>query len=143
MSFFIDANVLLYAAAPPSRWRSACLALLEVVAGGGADGRTSTSCLEEVWHLETSGRLGDLRGLTARAYSLLSPLLPVTDDAFRRALSLEAPGLGTNDRLHAGTCVAHGIETIVSADAGFDSVSELRRVDPLDAAQMRALLTPA
>jgi predicted nucleic acid-binding protein len=80
-------------------------------------------------------------GLTRRSYTLLSPLLPVTDDAFRRALALGAPGLGTNERLHAGTCEAHGIEAIVSADAAFDAFAALRRVDPLDAVATAALLT--
>jgi len=64
----------------------------------------------------------------------------VTDEAFRLALSLEAPGLGPNDRLHVGTCVAHGIETVVSADRGFDKLQEVRRVDPLDAHAIQQLL---
>lgn len=141
MTFFVDANVLIYSAAP-SPWRAACLALLEAVADGRADGRTSTACLEEVWCLETTGRVAGLDGLTARAYTVLTPLLAVTDDAFRRALHMKAAGVGTNDRLHAATCLALGIETIVSADAAFDSVTGLRRVDPRDEDQVEALLSP-
>lgn len=142
MTFFVDANVLVYSAVN-SPQRAACLGLLEAIADGRADGRTSTSCLEEVWHLESSRRLGDLGGLTRRSYVLLSPLLPVTDEAFWRALALDVPGLGTNDRLHAGTCDVHGIDTIVSADAAFDDVAALERIDPLDASGMEALLRAA
>ncbi|HEX9122045.1 MAG TPA: PIN domain-containing protein [Actinomycetota bacterium] len=65
---------------------------------------------------------------------------PSTDEAFRAALALRAPRLGPADRLHAATCLTQGIEVIVSADAGFDGVRGLRRVDPLDAKALRRLL---
>ena len=139
MTFFVDANVLLYSAVP-SEYREPCREILGAIARGEAAGRTSTAALEEVWYLELSGRAGTLDGLTERAYTLFTPLLPVTDEAFRLALSLEAPALGSNDRLHAGTCLAHGIEVVVSADAGFDRVRGVRRVDPLDTRARRRLL---
>lgn len=112
---------------------------LEAIASGRVDGRTSTSVLEEVWHLALSGRAGDLQDLVERAYALFSPLLPVTDGSFRHALALEAGRLGANDRLHVGTCRSHGIDVIVTADAGFDGVTEITRVDPLDAAAVKDL----
>jgi predicted nucleic acid-binding protein len=136
--FFVDANVIVYSAVPSAR-REACLEVLAAIAAG-AEGRTSTAVLEEVWHLELSGRAGDLGGLTARAYVALGPLLPVTDEAFRRALGLDAPALGANDRLHLATCLTHGIDPLISADRGFDSVPEIRRVDPLDKPARTALL---
>lgn len=141
MTFFVDANVLIYSAVPCD-WREPCLEILEAIARGEADGRTSTAVLEEVWYVELSGRAGKLDGLTERAYTLLAPLLPVTDEAFRSALSLDAPELGPNDRLHVGTCLTHGIEVVVSADRGFDQVRGVRRVDPLDRRALRRLLTP-
>jgi len=138
MTFFVDANVVVYSAVECD-YRPGCLGVLEAIATGTADGRTSASVLEEVWHLERSGKVGGLTGLTERALEIFSPLLPVTDAAFRRALAIDAPRLGTNDRLHAGTCIEHAIGVIVSADAGFDS-SGLRRVDPGDLRGTRRLL---
>lgn len=138
MTFFVDANVLLYAAVE-SEQHDACAELLRAIVSG-ADGRTSAAVLEEVWHIERSRRLGDLDGLAERAYRLLTPLLPVTDEAFAQALALDAPQLGANDRLHVGTCMVHGIESIVTADRGFDGVRGIRRVDPLDGAARRRLL---
>ena len=139
MTFFVDANVLVYSAVP-SEYREPCREILGAIARGEAAGRTSTAALEEVWYLELSGRAGALDGLTERAYTLFAPLLPVTDEAFRLALSLEAPALGPNDRLHVGTCLAHGIDIVASADAGFDRVRGVRRVDPLDTRARRRLL---
>ena len=140
MTFFLDANVIVYAWVP-SEHREACLEVLEAIVARDADGRTSTAALEEVWHLELSGRAGDLHGLAERAYAVLTPLLPVTDDAFLAALTLDAPRLGANDRLHVGTCQAHGIDTVLSADLGFDALPGVRRVDPLDERARRALLS--
>ena len=140
MTFFVDANVILYAATE-SEYRGPCLEVLEAVAAGDADGRSSAAVLEEVWYVERSGRAGSLDGLAEHAYVVFRPLLPVSDEAFRLALSLRAPNLGPADRLHAGTCMAHGIDVVVSADAGFDGVRGLRRVDPLDARAVRRVLT--
>jgi len=141
MSFLVDANVILYSALVCEQ-REACLRILEAIVHG-APGRTSPAVLEEVWHIERSGRLGDLSGLTERAHRIFSPLLPVTDEAFAHALALDAASLGTNDRVHAGTCAANGIGTIVSADRGFDGARGLRRVDPLNARAVRRLLAAA
>ncbi len=138
MTFFVDANVLLYAAVDCEQ-RDACAEVLRAVVAG-ADGRTSAAVLKEVWHIERSGRLGVLDGLAERSYRLFSPLLPVTDEAFGKALVLDVPRLGANDRLHVGTCFTNGIESIVTADRGFDSVRGIRRVDPLDASARRRLL---
>lgn len=142
MSFFVDANVIVYARLD-GPLRDACLSVLEAIARGDAEGRTSPAVLEEVWHLELSGKAGDLRGLTERAYTILSPLVSITDEAFRVAMSIELPpgaSLGANDRLHAGTCRANGIDSILSADRDFDVVPGLRRVDPADRRGRLALI---
>src|SRR5438093_12739220 len=132
---------------PRNLWRGAifirdpCLEILEGIAGGEIDGRTPAAALEEIW-LWWGCRVGPggSMGLTQRSYTLFSPLLPVTDDPFRLALGLSAPQLGSNDRVHVGTCLAHGIEVVVSADAGFDGVPGTRRVDPMDRRAVKRLL---
>ena len=139
MTFLIDANVIVYAAVP-SKYRNACLEILEAVAEGKADGRVSTAIIEEVWHIELSGRAGAIDGLTRQTYLAFSPLLPVNDQIIGRALDLEARRLGANDRIHVATALANDIDTIVSADADFDHVRAIRRVDPLDEAQRSRVL---
>lgn len=139
MTFFVDANVVVYSGIP-SKWRESCVQVLGAIAHGDADGRTSTAALEEVWYLEWRARAGALPGLTERAYAAFAPLLPVTDEIFARALALDATSVGTNDRLHAATCLEYSIEVILSADAGFDAVEGVRRVDPLDEASVAELL---
>ncbi len=138
MSFFVDANVVVYAATE-GPYRDACVALLAAVAEG-ASGRTSTAVLEEVWQIELSGRVGAVDGLARRAYTLFTPLLPVDDEVVAAALPLRTRGLGANDRIHAATCAVNAIGTIVSADAPFAAVRGLRRVDPLDRPALGELL---
>lgn len=139
MTFFVDANVIVYAATD-GPYREPCIGVLEAVASGAASGRTSPAVLEEVWHVESSGRAGPIDGLTAHAYTVFTPLLDVTDEAFRLAITLKADQLGPADRLHVGTCQAHAIAAIVTADAGFGGIRGLRRVDPLDASALRRAL---
>ena len=139
MTFFVDANILVYSASA-SRYRSPCLEVLGAIAAGTADGKTSPAVLEEVWFLELSAKLGDLRGLTRRSYTALAPLLSVTDEIFLAAMSLRAPNLGANDRIHAATCLKGGIPTILSADAGFDGIAGLHRVDPLNERARKSLI---
>lgn len=118
----------------------ACGEILEAIARGDLEAGTSVAVLEEVWHLELRGRPRGLGGVTADAYRLFTPLLSVTDEILSRALALDADALGANDRIHVATCGANGIETIVSADAAFNSVGDVRRIDPSDAAAVERLL---
>lgn len=131
-AFLIDANVLVNAVAADEAGES-CRALLAAVASGEIEGVCSTAVMEEVWHLELSGRIEGMEGQTARAHALLAPLLPVTDETFAAALRVDAPGrLGANDRIHVSTCVQHGLTAILSSDRGFDEQRAVERLDPLD-----------
>jgi len=138
-TFLVDSNVVLYAARRDPVYGAACTDLLDAIVDGRADGRTSTAVLEEVLHYELSGRDKGIRGIAGVAYTMLAPLLPVTDAAMRTALELQKTALGANDRVHVGTCYAHGIGTIVTADRGFDMIEGLHRVDPLDTAAVASL----
>lgn len=139
MSFFVDANVLIYSAGT-SEYRLPCLEILGAVARGDAGGAVSTALLEEVWLIETRQRAGRIDGLTQRALDLFAPLLPVNDAIFRRAFSLDVQSIETNDRIHAATCLENDIGVIVTADAGFEGIRGLRRVDPLDVRAVKRLL---
>jgi predicted nucleic acid-binding protein len=142
MTFFVDANVLIYAATEGPA-REGCARVLTAVATGAAEGRTSPAVLEEVWHVAERRYQGRLDGLVERAVAIFSPLLPVTEEALVRALAIDAPSLGANDKLHAGTCAAEGIGVVLTADAAFDGVPGLQRVDPFDPAALDLLLGPS
>lgn len=128
---FFDTNVFVYAAGADALGER-CRRLLMRVAGGEVDGATSVAVLEELWHLELSGRAPNLEGQTADTLVLMAPLLSVDEAVVRRALAIEVTGPGAMDRVHAATCLENGIEAVVSADRGFDRFDGLRRIDPSD-----------
>lgn len=127
--------MIVYAAVAGDRRQAGSLQILEAIAGGQAAGTSSPAVIEEVWHLELSGQVPGLSGQARSAATILRPLLAVDQEVLDLAFDLKLAGdplPGANDRLHAATCIRYGIETILSADRGFDSVPQLRRVDPLD-----------
>jgi predicted nucleic acid-binding protein len=137
--FFVDANVFVYAAGN-SRFAHGSARVLRGIAAG-APGTTSTTALEELWHLELSNRMPGLDGATRDAYEMIRPALPVTDDILRAALDGADSTLGANDRVHVATCRANDIDVIVSADRSFDEAAGVRRVDPSDLDAVEELLT--
>jgi predicted nucleic acid-binding protein len=142
VTFFVDANAIVYSAVE-GPGRASCLRVLEAVAAGEAQGRTSPAVLEEVWHVAERTYKGQLSGLVENALAIFSPLLSVTEAALSRALAMKASPLGPNDRLHVGTCATHGIGAVLTADRAFDGIDGIRRIDPLDAEAVDELLTTA
>jgi uncharacterized protein len=139
-TFFIDTNVFVYAVAEDSAYQAGAAETMEALGAGTASAVTSATVIEELWHLELRGRLPGLDGAADAAFTLMRPVLAVTDEIVAVAFTLKAANLGANDRIHAATCATHGIEMMLTADRGFDSVPGLRRVDPADQSEVRALL---
>jgi predicted nucleic acid-binding protein len=142
MTFFVDANAILYSAVEGAA-RDNCLRVLKAVAGGEAEGRTSPAVLEEVWHVASRRYPRQLADIVEAGLKIFSPLLPVTEDALVHALSMPDSKLDPKDRLHAGTCATHKIETVFTADRAFDEVKGIHRVDPFDDAAVEQLLASA
>jgi predicted nucleic acid-binding protein len=140
MTFFVDANAIIYSALE-GPGREPCLRVLKAVAAGDAQGRTSPAVLEEVWHVALRRYPGQLNGLVESALTIFSPLLPVTEEALKQALAVGGSALGPNDKLHLGTCRTEGIKVVLSADRAFDQAAGIKRVDPLDPAAVERLLS--
>jgi predicted nucleic acid-binding protein len=138
--FFVDANVVVYAAVE-GPGRESCLRVLEAVAARKAEGRTSPAVLEEVWHVVQRRYPEQLDGLVESALKIFSPLLPVTEEDLSSALAMEDSDLDPNDRLHLGTCLNNQIGVVLTADRAYDAAPGISRVDPLDPAAVEGLLT--
>lgn len=137
--FFIDTNVFVYAIRLSDAQPGAA-AVLAALGSGSTTAVTSTAVLEELWHLELKGRIPELAGATDAVYTLLRPVLGVTDEIMGAALQVDVSELGANDRVHLATCRANDVSVILSGDRGFDSAPGLRRVDPADLPEVRTLL---
>jgi predicted nucleic acid-binding protein len=128
--FFVDANVVIYAVSQ-SRYQSGALAVMAAVRDG-APGATSAMVLEEVWHLEQSGRIPCIEATARDAFEMFDTVLPVTAQVLATAFALDVKELGTADLIHVATCINAGITDIVTADRAFDRAPGIRRIDLLD-----------
>lgn len=142
MTFFVDANAIVYSAVE-SPGRESCLRVLEAIAAGEVEGRTSPAVLEEVWHVVRRRYPDQLEGLVESAIEIFSPLLPITEQDLAAALKLPESALDPNDRLHIGTCLSNEIGVVLTADRAYDQARGIERVDPLDAAAVEKLLAAA
>ncbi|HYT10467.1 MAG TPA: type II toxin-antitoxin system VapC family toxin [Mycobacteriales bacterium] len=142
VAVFVDTNVFVYAAAD-SPYRVGSARVVEALAAGALSATTSTAVIEELWHLELSRRVPGLGGIAEAAFTLMRPVLAVTDEIVAAAFQLDTPDLGANDRVHVATCAVHGIPAVLTADRGFDAAAGIRRIDPADLSAVQALLEDA
>ncbi|MGI8659971.1 MAG: type II toxin-antitoxin system VapC family toxin [Thermoleophilaceae bacterium] len=136
MRVFIDTSVIMYAAGAEHPHRAACRRVLERVADGGIDAVTSTEVVQEILHRFAHGRREVGQRMARSVLDLFDELISINRQVIAGGVSLYAdhPQLSARDALHVATCVDSAIGEIVSVDRGFDSVSEVRRIEPSELA---------
>lgn len=133
----------MYAGGAEHPLRPPCARLLGLVSDGRIDAVTSAEVIQEILHRFRSVRRPEVGAAMAdEALDLFAPVLTVTHAAIQRAPDLvrRYPSLAIRDLVHVATCHEYDIETIVSTDRGFDRVSEITRIDPLDQFAIEALI---
>jgi predicted nucleic acid-binding protein len=127
----------MYAGGGPHPLKDPCLAIIARVAARELDATTSAEVVQEILHRYISIRRAEVGLTIARdVLNAFRPVLPITDSVARRIpdLAERYPSLASRDLVHVATCVEAGITTIISPDRGFDLVSEIKRLDPCEAA---------
>ncbi|CAN5331682.1 type II toxin-antitoxin system VapC family toxin [soil metagenome] len=135
----LDSAVFIYAVGVDHPYRDPCRRLLDPDALHGYDGEVSVQAIQELLH-QRARRTGD-RADAARVAEAMARLCPVhdlTEDDLRLGLRLfrQHSKLTGRDALHAATAINRDIPTIISPDPDFDGLAQLRRIDPIDAADM-------
>jgi predicted nucleic acid-binding protein len=133
--FLYDTNVFVYAVGGPSPYREACRGIVERAAEGRLAGEASVDLVQEFLH-QRMRRTGD-RALAATAARHVVPLCTlhdVTAADLTLALSLfeRHPALSARDATFAALALNRGLDAILTADAGFEGVDGLERIDPRD-----------
>lgn len=134
MTVFLDTAVFMYAAGADHPLREPCRVILARAVRGEISGITSAEVVQELVHRYRSIRRIDAADRVAReVLSAFGPVIAVDHAVISRLPDLLAlyPGLATRDLVHVATCIEEGIGEIVTPDRGFDSVREVRRVDPV------------
>ena len=145
MEVFLDANVFLYAAGRDDRFGVPCRQILTAVERGMLAATTDAEVVQEVLHV-VGRRMGAAMAADAAdaVLDLIDEPIAVTGYVMRDAAALlrRQPALSVRDAVHAACMRAAECTVVVSADRHFDLLPWLRRVDPLDAPAIAALLVP-
>lgn len=140
MTLFLDTAVFMYAGGSEHPLRDPCRRILHSAALGNLSATTSTEVVQEILHRYLSiGRPQTGLQMATDTLDMFAPVLPITHGLMRRLPRLveRYPRLSARDLIHVATCLAEGIDTIVSPDLGFDQVHEIRRLDPTEVATLR------
>lgn len=142
---FLDANVPMYATGREHPSRESSRAIMRAIVERPDNCWTSAEVLQELYHLSIRRR-ETARGATA--IRTLSTLLGVQVAALEArdllwCLNSEFPdNLQVRDRVHLAVMSRLGITNIISADAAFDGLDGIRRLDPADLPAWRSLIFP-
>jgi predicted nucleic acid-binding protein len=99
---------------------------------------TSAEVVQEILHRFARGQRQIGSRMARSVLDLFTAILPVERLTIADGVARyeNYPELSARDALHVATCVVNGIADIVSVDTGFDSVADVRRVDPVDLAEV-------
>lgn len=137
MTVFIDTAVIMYVAGADHPLKAPSAEVMRRVASGELAGVTSAEVVQEIAHryvhIGQPERAAELIGHTLQVFS---PVIPIGPSVVERMPGLirRYPSLQARDLIHLATCLDERIETIISPDRAFDAVTEVQRIDPVDAA---------
>ncbi len=132
-SYFLDANVLMYAAGSAHPLREPCRDALARAVDQEVSLVTDAEVLQEILHRYFSiGRPESARTIHRSAIDLCDEVLPIEERHTTRALELllEHSALTPRDAIHVATMEYRGLELLLSTDRDFDGVTQLERIDP-------------
>lgn len=132
---FLDANVFMYAAGREHPLKALCAEILRRVADGTIKATTNTEVLREIVHrFSAIGRLSDgLRLARLTIDQLNAEILAVDVSDMPLAFDLldrYGDHVKTRDAVHAAIMLNRGLTRIITADAHFDAITEVKRLSP-------------
>ncbi len=129
----LDTTVLAYAVGVEHPLQAPCRRLVRAIADSEIVATTTVEVIQEFAYVRARRRDRKDAAELARDYiELLSPLLIVEETDLREGLRLfeENPGIGAFDAVLAAATHAAGADALVSADAGFSSIANIRHLTP-------------
>lgn len=131
--YFIDANIPMYIAGRPHRYKAPSTSFMLKVARGDIEGLTDSEVLQEILYRYFYINKLDVGLKVFDNFVKSIPLvLAVTkDDALRaRELLEKYREIRPRDAIHAAVMLNNGVGTIVSYDRHFDLIKEIKRIEP-------------
>jgi len=134
---FVDANIPMYAHGTEHPYRLPCQSALKRIVAAKIPAVISSEIVQEIVHRYLSLQRPQQGIQVAQdIMTVVSRVLPVTETDVRHALCLipRYPTLKARDLIHLAVMLENGLSRILSTDAHFDGVSEVKRIDPRDLA---------
>jgi len=134
--FFLDVNVLFYAAGKPSEYKEPCINILRRISARKLSVAIDTEVVQEI--LYRYHRLGLYDEAVKLAWYLLKlkpRVLPVlrkdVEDSLQFYSRYSTRGIPPRDTIHLATMLNNGIRKIITVDKHFgEAITEVERVDP-------------
>lgn len=144
-AIFLDANIPIYAAGRPHALKKPCSEILLLASEHADSFITDAEVLQELLHRYLALRLWEQgREVFSHFADLMrervEPVYAV-DVEFAASLAGQHAGLGARDLLHAAVMSRLGVRHIASADAGFDRMPDIERLDPSKLESWRRAIT--
>ena len=128
---FVDSNIPMYLVGAPHPLKDAARAVVERCVNRGERLVTSAEVMQEILHRYVAIRRPDaIRAALDVLAGVVDDVLPIeaADVNNARDVLLSRPRLSARDALHVAVMKRHGIERVMSFDAGFDEVGWMERV---------------
>ena len=135
MIHFLDANVFMYAAGTQHPLKAPCLQILSDIGNLPIQFSTNVEVIQEVLHRYVAlRRHSDAVTVANSILTLVPTIYSLEVDDMRRTIQLCAsyPKLTARDAIHASTMLNHGITIIISADAHFEGLPGINRINPMN-----------
>ncbi len=129
----VDANVFMYAAGVPHRFKVPSVKFLHDAARLEYACCVNTEVLQEILHRYRSiNRWEEGREVYRLAKRIVPTVEPITAEILDKTVKLmnAYPELMARGCLHAAHCLVAGLEGICSFDTDFDRISEIKRIEP-------------
>ena len=129
----VDANVFMYAAGAPHRFKVPSVTFLHSAARLEYVCCVNTEVLQEILHRYRSiKRWEEGREVYLLAKRIVPSVEPITAEILDKTVELmdAYPQLMARDCLHAAHCLVGGLEGICSFDTDFDQIKEIKRIAP-------------
>jgi predicted nucleic acid-binding protein len=128
---FVDSNIPMYLVGAPHPNKEGALRLLERCISERRRLVTDVEVLQEILHRYTAIRRREaIQPAFSALLDVVDEVLDVRLPQVQRAkeIVLAQPGLSARDALHVSVMESHGVERILTFDAGFDQVPGIARV---------------
>ncbi len=127
----VDSNVPMYLIGTPHPHKTDAQRLLEQLISDRQKLVTDAEVLQEILHRYVAiNRREAIQPAFDALLGVVDQIFPIDESAAHRAkeIVLQRQGLSARDAVHAAVMELHGIEAILSFDAGFDGLPGIRRI---------------